>query len=252
MKRTISPTHLLLWLALISIAVIGILIGCSEKKHVSPPVIGPAAGSGPTGGGDTQDIELSASPSGHITVTNTEQATVKITAVVKNGIGQPMPDGTVIYWSASQGTLDSVTSTSANGASTVTLTFRAGFNGCSDITARSGDAEETIWVCVSSVAATPTPSRTFIVSSQYSTLSAAQTQTTISATAKTNGTPDVGLQVNFTVSGPGTLNASAATTDSSGTATVTLTRITVTSTQTVTVTATSADGRSGTVQVIVN
>lgn len=266
MKLTRSSYYVIAFLTLLTLASVSIMFGCNEKKSITPPMVGPAAGSGPTGGGETQRIQLLASPSATLVVARTEQATVRITALIENNIGQPMPDGTAVYWSSTHGTLDSVSTTSSNGSTSVTLTFPAEYSGCSRVTARSGDVSATIRLCVSRRDATPTPaltstpgptptpSRTFIVTSQYSTLviSSGPTQTEISAAATTNGTPDVGIQVNFSVSGPGILSASAALTNGAGIATVTLIANTgVTSVQTVTVTATTTGGRSGIIQVIV-
>jgi hypothetical protein len=106
---------------------------------------------------------------------------------------------------------------------------------------------------VNNVEATPTPSKVFIVQAADTVITATGS-TTINATARTNGKPDVGLQVEFAVSGPGILSSSAAETDVAGIATVTLTGNNGggTTQQTVTVTASTNDGRSGSVQIIVN
>ena len=254
MKIQKSTVYLVLFLVILSGLLIGSLIGCNEKKHIKPPVIGPAAGSGPVGGGDTQSIKLTASPSSTITVVGDEQATVTITALIENNIGQPMPDGTPVYWEASVGTLSATTGTSSNGSSSVTLTFPKNYTGCGHVTARSGDAQETIMVCVESVTPTPTPSKVFIVRTDKSLIdTSAGDIATISATAMTDGQPDVGIQVSFTVSGPGILKASADETDESGIASVELRgNNTGTTQQTVTVTATTTDGRSGSVQILVD
>jgi len=244
-----STMYILIIMSVISLAIIGSMLSCGDDKQITPLVAGPAAGSGPVGGGDTQKIRLLASPSETITVATGEQATAKITALVENNIGQPMPDGTVVYWSATIGDLDSTTTTTSNGSSTVTLTFPESYDGCSEVTARSGDAEATVKICVTSV------NRIFIVNATNTTIyftTSSPKQTQITALATTNGEPDVNLQVSFSVSGPGVLSASASVTDSSGQATVTLTATDPGSDpQTATVTATTADGRSGTISVMV-
>ncbi len=257
---------LLLVLLLLSWAVVGSFIGCSnEKKQIAPPVVGPSAGSGPMGGGETQSLQLTASPSEDLTTIGEEQGTISITALVENSIGQPMPDGTPVYWSTTKGTITPTTGTVSNGSSDASITFSQRFDGCSDVTARSGDASDRIKLCVNNVEATPTtaptvtpiatatPSKIFIVSASPITISH-NGKSDIRAFASTNGTPDRNLQVNFNASGAGILNASANATDASGNATVTLNgnNSAGTTAQTVIVTATAADGRTGTVTVIVN
>ena len=88
MKEKSSTMYILIILLCISGAIIGIFIGCDKNKQVDPPVLGPAAGAGPVGGGDTQKITLLASPSETITVSTEEQATVQVTALIENNIGQ--------------------------------------------------------------------------------------------------------------------------------------------------------------------
>jgi hypothetical protein len=252
MKGKSSTIYILLILLCISIALIAIFIGCDDKK-IDAPVLGSAAGSGPVGGGDTQKITLLASPSETVTALSTEQATVQVTALIENNIGQPMPDGTAVYWTTDVGTLDSTVTTSSNGSSTVTLTFPKDYTGCTWVVARSGDVEGGIRLCVTSVEPTATPSKVFIVTTDQSFIAWNGTAT-ITATAKTDGTPDTDLEVQFTITGPGILSASADETDDSGIATVTLTgnNTSTTNQQTVTVTATTSDGRSGSVSIIVD
>jgi hypothetical protein len=263
MRDKSSISYIVIILTFISFVIGGIIAGCDDKKHIHPPVLGPAAGSGPIGGGDTQSIQLIASPSGMIRTVPGTPATVTITALIENQIGQPMPDGTAVYWSSTVGTLSSTTTTSSNGSSTVTLTFPDQYDGCSWITAKSGDVEASIEVCTTSVTPTPTvtpaptvaptatPSKVFIVSAANFIISHNGT-TTVTAHAETDGRPDVNLQVNFSVSGAGILSANAGVTNSSGNATVTLTGYnTSTSDQTATVVATTVDGRSGSITIIV-
>jgi hypothetical protein len=244
---------IVLGLLAVSSALFWNLAGCSnDKKQIVPLVVGPAAGSGPVGGGDTQRIKLSANPSAPQTTVEDEQATVTITALIENNIGQPMPDGTAVYWSATEGSLDPTVSTSSNGSTVATLTLAPRFDGCSIVTAKSGDASARIKVCVNNIDATPTPSKTFIVQADNNDLPAGSSAI-ITATAKTNGVADEGIQVNFSVNNTSAiLSASAAETDTNGEASVKLTNNNGggSSVQTVTVTATAADGRTGTVQII--
>lgn len=261
----------------ISAAIIGIFIGCNDKKHVDAPVLGPAAGSGPVGGGDTQKITLLASPSETITVSTTEQGTVQVTALIENNIGQPMPDGTAVYWTTEIGTLDSTVTTSSNGSSTVTLTFPKGHNGCTWVVARSGDVEGGIRLCVTSVAptatptpgptatpapappaATPTPTRTIIIYTNPTPPTISDGNTIdIWAFVATNSVPDTNVTVTFTAYGPvlgeGLYDAATLTTTtlsaisgaSGFTPPVTFQGINSGLVdQMVTVTATTADGRS--------
>lgn len=251
-----STLYLIVTLLAVSALILGLIIGCDEKK-IKAPVTGPSSGSGPVGGGDTQKIRLTANPSKTITALSDAQATAQITAIVENNIGQPMPDGTVVYWTATNGSLDSVTTTTSNGASTVTLTFPQDFTGRSVVTATAGDATDSITIHVVSVTptptvtSTPTPTTGFVVSAAQTTI-AHQGTTTITAYVTKNGQPEVDVQVNFSVSGAGILQESAAITDSTGKAAVVLIgNNSSTNDQTATVTATTADGRTGTVSVIV-
>lgn len=259
-----STLYLIVTLSAISALILGLIIGCDEKK-IKSPVTGSAAGSGPVGGGDAQKIRLTANPSETITALADAQATAQITAIVENNIGQPMPDGTVVYWTATNGTLDSVTTTTTNGASTVTLTFPQDFTGRSVVTATAGDAAGSITIHVVSVTptptitptttptTTPTPSKAFIVSAENATI-VHRGKTNINATVLTNGQPDQNVQVTFTVSGSGgVLSSSAATTNENGVATVVFTgNNTSASDITVTITASTSDGRTGSTTVIVS
>lgn len=256
MTDTRSMLCFLLLLTLISAAIIGLMIGCSENK-IDTPLTGPSSGSGPIGGGDSQKMKLTASPSNTITVVGNAEASAKVTAIVNNSIGQPMPDGTAVYWSATVGTLDSPTQTTSNGAATVTLTFPTSYSGCSTISAESGDVSSSITVCVSRREATPTPtvtptpSKALIVSADESSVAHKQS-TTISALVLTNGSAEKGVPVKFSVSGNGVLDHSAAVTDDSGKAEVKFTGNNTTANDvTATITASTDDGRTGSVSVIV-
>ncbi|GAK57689.1 hypothetical protein U27_04656 [Candidatus Vecturithrix granuli] len=252
-----STLYLIVALLAISALILGLIIGCDEKQ-IKSPVVGSSAGSGPVGGGDAQKIRLTANPSSTITAVGEEQAIVKITAIVENNIGQPMPDGTVVYWTATVGSLDSVTTTTSNGASTVTLTFPKAFTGSSVVTAIAGDATDSITINVvnvtptPTVTATPTPALGLVVSASNTTIQHGES-TTITAYAYRDGQPEAGVQVNFRVSGAGVLQQSAGITDAAGIVTVTLVgqNTSTSSDQTATVTATTNDNRSGTISVIV-
>lgn len=245
-----STLYLLLTLLAISALIVGLIIGCDEKQ-IKSPLLGPSAGAGPVGGGDAQKIRLTANPSETITTLEDAEATVQITAIVENNIGQPMPDGTVVYWTATNGTLDSVTTTTTNGASSVTLTFPKAFTGSSVVTATAGDATDSITINVVSITPTGTPSKGLVVSADQ-TIIPHQGTTTITAFVSTDGEPDANVQVNFSASGAGILKESAAITDENGNASVILIgNNTTTTDQTATVNATTEDGRSGSVSVIV-
>jgi hypothetical protein len=249
MKGKSSTLYILFILLGISVAIVGVFIGCDDNKQVNPPVLGPAAGSGPVGGGETQNVTIINEPV-TLYLQEDEASTLDIVALIENTIGQPMPDGTPVYWTVKGH--DSTTATSSNGSSTYTWNIDKIFDGCTYITAQSGDASDTVRMCVARVKVTPTPSKVFVVTTNKTVIAWNETAT-ITATAKTDGTPDEGLQVQFTINGPGTLNASADETDSSGIATVTLTgNNTSGNQQTITVTATTSDGRSGSVQIIIN
>ena len=262
MIKISSSVLLVLCLFCISSAIIVILAGCDEKE-IDVPILGSSAGSGPIGGGESQSITLTASPSETIITVGEEAATADITAIVENSIGQAVPDGTAVYWSATNGTLSTTTDTTSNGSSTVTLTFSDNnFTGCSTVTAISGDADASITICVTNQTPTPTqtpsptptltptPSYTFIVSASNTTIPDGGTST-ISVYAATNGVADENLQVTFNASS-GFLSASAGVTDASGYAQVTFTGDNDGSSDTtVTITATTTDGRSGSTRVVV-
>ena len=115
----------------LSLAIFWNLAGCSsDKKQITPPVVGPAAGSGPVGGGETQKITI-ITDIGNISVLEGEEHSINIVALVENSIGQPMPDGTPVYWTVDGG--DSSVSSVSNGASEFTLTIDADFEGCQSI-----------------------------------------------------------------------------------------------------------------------
>jgi len=256
MNSTRSIFCFVLLLSVISAAIVGLMIGCSENK-IDTPLTGPAAGSGPVGGGDSQKMKLTANPSSTIIVYGDAQATAKVTALVNNSIGQPMPDGTPVYWEATVGTLDASTQTTNNGAATVTLTFPASYSGCSTVSAESGDVSSSITLCVSRREATPTPtvtptpSKSLIVSAANSNIPH-KGSTTISAYVTTNGQPQEGIQVKFSTSGGGALSQSAALTDENGYAYVTFTgNNTSASDVTATINASTEDGRTGSVSVVV-
>ena len=256
MTEKTSTLVIVFILTLISAVIIGIMIGC-DQKDISSPVVGSAAGSGPIGGGNAQKIRLTANPSSTVTAVGEEQATIKITATLFNMIGEPMPDGTVVYWSATIGTLDSATQTTTNGAATASLTFSKTDKGCSAVTATSGSLENSISVCVTRADATatptitPTPSKSFIISADKSSIQHQETAT-ITAYVSDNGKAQVGAQVKFTVSSGGTLNQSAAVTDENGYAHVTFTGYnTGASDITATINGSTDDGRTGSVSIVV-
>ena len=253
-----STLYLVLTLCCVSAVITGIIIGCDEKT-IEAPVVGSSAGSGSIGGGDTQAISLTASPSSTITAIGEEQVSAVITALVKNSTGGAMADGTAVYWTCTVGTLDSTTTTTSNGSSSVTLTFPKNYTGNSVVKVESGDASESITISVVNVTPTPTetptptPAEVFIVSAGQPVIPW-NGSTTITALVLTDGLPEVNMQVTFTLSGTGaSLDASAAVTDSSGEATVTLTgnNTSTSSEKTITITATTSDGRSGSVKVTV-
>jgi hypothetical protein len=247
MNEKSSVLYLMIALVVFSAAIIGLIVGCDEKT-IDTPILGPASGSGPVGGGESQKIRLSASPSKTIEVPSGEQGTVTITARIENNIGQPMPDGQSVIWSSTVGTLSATVGSTSNGTASVTLTFPKNYVGCSTVSARSGDATASIEVCAKSGGA---GQEGLIVKSKDEAI-AATGQTEITATVYKDGEPQQNVQVNFTVSGAGTLNASGAFTNSGGEATVTLKgNNTNTSQSSATVTATTLDGQSGSVTVTI-
>lgn len=267
---------LLLLLALMSWAIISGFLGCSnEKQQIAPPVVGPAAGSGPMGGGETQSLKLTASPSETLTTIGDEQATIAVTALVENSIGQPMPDGTAVYWSTTQGTIAPTVGSSSNGAAEATVTFPKSFDGCSTVTARSGDAEGTIKLCVNNAqptatavpptaiptsvpTATPTPvTRTLeIISPPPPTAKhdCADGNLTVTVLAANGGIPENGTNVTFIIYGdvfeldPAT--PSTQPTNGAGIASYTfLLKAPCTAGKTTTIVASTTDGRKASIVI---
>ncbi|PIE32252.1 hypothetical protein CSA56_15985 [candidate division KSB3 bacterium] len=245
MKENISAFYLITTLAIFSVALIGMIAGCDEKT-IDTPILGPAAGSGPVGGGESQQITLSASPSRTVEVGAGEQGTVEITALVENNIGQPMSDGQTVIWSATVGTLSQTTDRTIDGLSSVTLTFPKDYTGCSTVSAKSGDASASIKVCVK------TTTESIRVKASDTIIDHGDS-ITITATVLEDRKPQAGVQVDFSVSGSGVLTSSTSTmTDASGTTTVTMRgNNTSGSDSTATVTAKTSDGRSGSVSIVV-
>jgi hypothetical protein len=271
---------LLIGICLLSWALVGSFIGCSsEKKEIDPPVVGPAAGSGPMGGGDTQKITLLANPSETVPVPTGQQGIINVTALVENRIGQPMPDGTAVYWSTTIGTLSASTGSVSNGSSDVTLTFPESYTGCSYVTARSGDVQATIKVCVEEVIFTPTPAPAptatpaaaatatpltgtleFIVPSTPSiTYSCTAGTETLDVTvlAATGGIPENGTPITFMLYGSGIapLPATALNTGSGGTVSYQFTSCTVPApppaSTTMTLVVSTPDGRTASLVVTI-
>ncbi len=245
MHKQFSALYLIIALVLCSAAIIAIIGGCDEKT-IDTPILGPASGSGPIGGGESQNIHLSASPSTTVEVLAGEQGKVEITARIENNIGQPMPDGQPVIWSSTIGSLSKTTDSTSNGTSSVTLTFPKDYSGCSTVSVRSGDATASIRVC------TKTIPKGILVESSNSKVDHGD-DVTVTATVLKDGAPEVGVQVEFSVSGAGALvTSSTAITDASGKASVIMRgNNTSGADSTATVTAKTSDGRSGSVSIIV-
>ena len=239
---------------LLLLALIGAMAGCKDKEY-TVPFVGPAAGDTTAGGGETQRITLFVTPwhTAILPTDTTEGAEFQISASVENAFGQPMPDGTRVIWMASIGTLSTTSSTTTDGETNVTLTFPDGYEGCSWITAISGDAEDTEYVCAELVP--PQPNKVLILTAKNTSVAATE-NTTITATVRTNGEPDVGILVSFEITlglDYAVLSAGAAVTDSSGKASVTFrAENTSGSEQMVEITAGTSDGREQIIQIKVD
>ena len=222
----------------------GAFAGC-KQTNFDAPKLGPAAGSATLGGGDTQKIMLLASPQETV-ATQADDVIVTITALVQNRLEEPMPDDTVIFWTATVGELSENASTTTNGYSEVTLTFPSGFSGYSVVSAMSGDARSSITVYAEL-------SDTFLIL-QASPDIEADGKTKVKATATTYGQPDVGIAVTFSITSGedyATLSASSAMTDANGQAAVTLEGQNPSSDEIVVIEATTNDGRTATFNVLV-
>ncbi len=220
MKKRFSVYYRIILLLLISLAAVHLITNCKKKKLYSTPVLGPASGDTPAGGGETQQLKLVAEPSETGTVNTSGQAQIAIIAFVENKFGQPMPDGTKVVWTATVGDLDPNPSTAASGIATTTLTFPAYYTGCSLVTAISGDATGNIFVCADLVDATIM----LIVESDDDVI-AYNGQTTIMATVTEYGVAKEGTLVEFEIisgSEYAVLTNSGAVTDASGKASITL------------------------------
>lgn len=269
MKGKSSILYILFILLGISVAIVGMFIGCDENKQVNPPVFGPAAGSGPVGGGETQKVTIINEPV-TLYLAADEPSTLDIVALIENNIGQPMPDGTPVYWTV-EGS-NATTATSSNGSSTYTWNIDKIFDGCVDITARSGDASDTVRICVARVKATPTPApaptatpgpaptatpaRTLEIISPTPptyTLSCPTPPGTcnldIVALATNGGVPENGIPVTFAVygAGLGPVPATPINTGPAGTATANF--INCSQPNVVTVVASTTDGRTASITI---
>jgi hypothetical protein len=170
----------------------GAATGCKKKRY-NAPTYSPSTGDALLGGsgGVAQQIRLWTQVSDSQAVPG-EQASVKMIAYVKDSLGQPMPDGTVVVWLATIGSLDTSTSTTKQGVASATLKFPPNFTECSRVTAICGEAQATEKACAS-------------VNNNNIAIWASHTDIAwdgaASVTAKliTDGKPDVGYQVDFTV-----------------------------------------------------
>jgi hypothetical protein len=181
--------------------------------------------------------------------TQADTLEVTITAIVENRLEAPMPDDTVVFWTATVGELSEKVTSTTDGYSEVTLVFPAGFSGRSVVTAMSGDARSSIVVSVER-------SETSLIIVGDADIDAFGT-TQLTAIAHTYGQPDVGIAVAFTIvsnSEYATLSASSAITDVNGEATVTLEGQNSSGDPqiVVEVEATTNDGRSATFNVFVD
>lgn len=171
---------------------VGASTGC-KKKHYHVPTFNASTGDALLGGGRgiaqqiriwTQTYESQAAPG--------EQSTVRIIASIEDALGQPMPDGTVVAWLSSVGTLEAATSITDHGVASILLTFPSNFNSCSRVTAICGKVEGSVHAC-----SWTTPS-TIVIWTSHTDIAWDGT-TSVTAKLTTDGKPDIGYQVDFTL-----------------------------------------------------
>lgn len=233
------------------IGIVGLLLlagaGCKRKEY-PPPALGTAAGDSVLGGAEAQRIQVwtqidqsSAAPG--------NAANVDIIARVENGSGWPMPDGTMVVWLASQGSLNNATTTTTDGITSVTLTFPKNYADCSWVTAISGRAKGGVWACAQVAQSTIT-----ITSSKTET--SAVDSVTVTVRLASNGKPDVGYQVTFSLTQASVVatqnDASAKLTDGNGEASTQINMKNTGATDVlVTVKAETADNRNAEIEILV-
>jgi hypothetical protein len=197
---------------------------------------------------DTVNITLTAPIVGSVTVTSISSEIVAngasstlITAAVKDTKGNNIPEGTVVNFSTTAGTLSGATTT-ANGKATVTLTSSTNL-GSATVTAIAGGVSGN-----TSVSFIPGPVNTIVLTATPGTLPAdGSSESEIKAVATDAQAHIVadGETISFSVTaGTGSVSAPTATT-SNGVATVTYTASTTAGIETVT-------AQSGTVSDTVN
>lgn len=139
------------------------------------------------------------------------------TATATTGAGTPVQNGTVVSFTTTIGTIEPAEARTTNGKVMVKLVTN-GQSGKATVTAYSGGAKSTAQITIGAAAVDH-----ILVTASPANLASSGGSTTISARAEdVSGNGQAGVQVQFTTT-KGTLNPSAATTNSNGVATTTLT-----------------------------
>lgn len=243
----------LIWrcLAVVAVGLALLAVAGCKRKEYPAPVVGVATGDAMLGGGEARrlrlwtQIEQSQAKPG-------DAAEVKIIARVENAAGWPMPDDTIVIWLATVGSLDNATTMTTDGITSVTLTFPQNYTECSWVTAISGRAEGSVKACADVI-----PSNITIRADDTDIDWNEHVIVTVRLT--TDGKPDVGFQVAFTVTQDpvtppivATDNEAVVVTDANGEAKI---RLDVQNTSgdiaLITVKAETTDNREATIQILV-
>ncbi len=209
-----------------------------------------SCGSGGGGGGEpvpAKNVGTVTVASGSATIVADGITTTSITATVIDTDGNNMPDGTVVNFTTTAGTLSAPTAGTANGVATVNLTSSTSL-GTATVTAEAGGVSDNTTVQfvpgpVAAIALTATPDTLNADGASTSNIRAFVTDANGHAVAD-------GEVISFAVTtGTGTLSAPTAAT-SGGAATVTYTASYTAGA--VTITAQSANGTTNTVNLTLN
>jgi hypothetical protein len=176
-----------------------VLASCGGKgSSVSLPAPGAPSGGGTIGAAAT--VTVTASPS-----TITVLGTTAVTATVKDGDGNDVPDGTIVRFTLNPTGIGSITSQANTVHGQAVVTFTASSTpGAVTVTATSGTVSNTATITIQAAA---TGSIEFVSASPQVIGLAGTGQTTISTITflvkDVNGNPVSGKSVSFSMNGPG-------------------------------------------------
>jgi len=238
------------WL-LLALLASGLLGGC-QKKSFDAPQDDTTVGNTFLGSGNASELTLLALPSDVLMVEPDKEGVITITALVKNSLGELMPDDTTVTWTASVGTLEDSVTLTKDGTTSVKLTFPVNYTGWSEVRAFADETTGSIRVGVN-----VTDSVIAVTSNAANNIVAATGRATITARVTTEGQFDSGVPVTFSLSSDNYGSWSGANsdvTDSAGRATVNFqasNEAASATDQQIVITAETSDGRKGTLTLLI-